>query len=48
MSHIQPTALTYEELLHYAQMYTDRKESMPLAWQDELVKRGLANTSDKR
>ena len=47
MSNIQPTTLTYEELLHYAQMYMDRKESLPLSWQDELVKRGLARLDTK-
>ena len=39
MSNIQPTSLSYKELLHYAQMYIDRKESLPFSWQEELIKR---------
>lgn len=42
MSNIQPSTLTYSELLHYAQMYLDRKESLPFAWQEEIVKKALA------
>jgi hypothetical protein len=48
MSNIQPSTLTYEELLHYAQMYLDRKESIPLAWQEEIVKRAFATLDDNR
>jgi hypothetical protein len=48
MSEIQPTALAYAELLHYAQMYLDRKESLPFAWQEELVKKALAALDDNR
>jgi len=48
MSDIQPSSLTYAELLHYAQMYMDRKESLPLSWQDELVKRAIARLDDLR
>lgn len=34
-----PQALTNAELTRYAQMYLDRKESLPLDWQEELIKR---------
>lgn len=39
MSSIQPSSLTDDELVRYAQMYHDRKESLPMAWQQELLKR---------
>jgi hypothetical protein len=48
MSNIQPSTLTYSELLHYAQMYIDRKESLPLAWQEELIKRAYKQLDDNR
>jgi len=48
MSEIQPTTLTYSELLRYAQMYIDRKESLPFSWQEELVKKALAALDDNR
>ena len=48
MSNIQPSTLTYAELLHYAQMYIDRKESLPFSWQEELVKKALAALDDNR
>ena len=45
---LQPTSLTYEELLHYAQMALDRKESLPLHWRQELVKRAYAQLDDNK
>lgn len=36
---IQPQSLTTAELVHYAQMALDRKEALPILWQEELVKR---------
>jgi len=46
MSSIQPGTLDNEELMRYAQLYLDRKETMPLTWQQELLKR-LAQAEDK-
>ena len=48
MSNIQPATLTYSELLHYAQMFIDRKESLPFSWQEELVKKALLALDDNR
>ena len=48
MSDIQPSTLTYSELLHYAQMRLDRKEGLPLSWQEEIVKKALAALDDNR
>lgn len=36
------SSMSDEELLKYAQMWLDRKESLPLEWQRELVKRFTA------
>lgn len=33
------SSMSDEELLKYAQMWLDRKEPMPLEWQQELTKR---------
>jgi hypothetical protein len=37
MFNIQPTTLTAEELCRYAQLATDKNESVPLAWQQALI-----------
>jgi hypothetical protein len=40
-----PSTLSTDELVRYAQMQLDRKESLPVAWQEELVTR-LTDTKD--
>jgi hypothetical protein len=40
-----PHNLSNAELARYAQMYVDRKESLPLSWQQELIRR-LQNALD--
>lgn len=39
MFDIQPSFLTHEELLKYAQMTLDKKESLPMIWQQEILSR---------
>ena len=47
MHKVNPTTLTTEELMRYAQLFLDRKENMPMSWQEELLKR-LAKEIDKQ
>ena len=42
MFDIQPSQLTDEEFVRYAQFFHDRKELLPLAWQEQLLKRLIA------
>lgn len=42
MFDFQPSNLTDEEFVKYAQFFHDRKEHLPLAWQEELLKRLIA------
>lgn len=39
MLDIQPSSLTPEELLKYSQMFLDKNEPLPIAWQQELLSR---------
>lgn len=36
---MHPISMTDEELLKYAQMFLDRKESLPMEWQEVLLQR---------
>lgn len=43
---MHPSNMTDEELLKYAQMFLDRKEALPLEWQEILLKRFAACLDD--
>jgi hypothetical protein len=38
MSTLTPYHLKTEELLRYAQLYLDKKENIPMLWQQELLR----------
>lgn len=40
--------MTNEELLKYAQMFLDRKESLPIEWQQVLLQRFKETLDDLR
>lgn len=48
MRTIQPTALTDEELAHYAQMFLDKKEALPDTWVQELLRRFILTLDDMK
>ncbi len=45
---MHPISMTDEELLKYAQMFLDRKESLPIEWQQELLLRFTQRLDDLR
>ena len=47
MHKMNPTTLTTEELMRYSQLFLDRKENIPMSWQQELLKR-MATEIDKQ
>jgi hypothetical protein len=48
MSGIQPQALTPSELAHYAQQHLDTGISLPMDWQQAVVKQLIARTVGAR
>lgn len=45
---MHPLSMTNEELLKYAQMFLDRKESLPIEWQQILLQRFASCLDDLR